>query len=64
LYLKVFIIIDALDEYQASVDDRHLFLRSIFNLQAHAHVNIFATSRFIPEIEQQFEKCKRVEIWA
>jgi Cdc6-like AAA superfamily ATPase len=64
LYSKVFIIIDALDEYQASVDDRRLFLRSIFNLQAHAHVNIFATSRFIPEIEQQFGKCKRIEIRA
>lgn len=64
LYSKVFIIIDALDEYQALVDDRRLFLCSIFNLQAHAHVNIFATSRFIPEIEQQFEKCKRIEIQA
>ncbi|KAI9777778.1 MAG: hypothetical protein M1839_008573 [Geoglossum umbratile] len=64
LYSKVFIIIDALDEYQTLIDDRRLFLRSIFNLQAHAHVNIFTTSRFIPEIEQQFEKCKRMEIRA
>ncbi|KAI9773772.1 MAG: hypothetical protein M1839_002005 [Geoglossum umbratile] len=63
-YSKVFIIIDALDEYQASVDDRCRFLHSIFNLQAHAHVNIFTTSRFILEIEQQFEKCKRIEIRA
>jgi Cdc6-like AAA superfamily ATPase len=64
LYSKVFIIIDALDEYQTLVDDRRLFLHSIFNLQAHTHVNIFATSRFIPEIEQQFEKCERMEIRA
>ncbi|KAH0547754.1 hypothetical protein FGG08_000011 [Glutinoglossum americanum] len=64
LYSKVFIIIDALDEYQALGDDRRSFLRSIFNLQAQAHVNIFTTSRFIPEIEYQFEKFKRIEIRA
>jgi hypothetical protein len=64
LYAKVFIIIDALDEYQASDESRRLFLRSIFNLQAQAHVNIFATSRFIPEIELQFEGCIRKEIRA
>src|SRR5947207_5778174 len=64
MYAKVFIIIDALDEYQASDDSRRLFLRSIFNLQAQAHINIFATSRFIPEIELQFERCIRKEIRA
>jgi hypothetical protein len=64
LYSKVYIIIDALDECQASDDSSRQFLRNVFNLQSQAHGNIFATSRFIPEIESQFEGCIRKEIWA
>jgi len=64
LYSKVFIIVDALDECHASNDGRSQFLRNLFNLQSQAHANIFATSRFIPEIESQFERCIRKEIRA
>jgi Cdc6-like AAA superfamily ATPase len=64
LYSKVFIVVDALDECPASEDGRSRFLQNLFNLQAQTHVNIFATSRFIPEIEFQFEKCIRKEIRA
>jgi Cdc6-like AAA superfamily ATPase len=64
LYSKVFIIVDALDECQVSEDGRSQLLRNLFNLQSQAHANIFATSRFIPEIEFQFERCIRKEIRA
>lgn len=64
LYSKAFIIIDALDEYQGSDDGRRRFLRSILNLQTQAYVNVFATSRFIPDVELQFERYIRKEIRA
>lgn len=56
-YSKVFIIIDALDECHVSSEERRKFLGEVFNLQAQAEVNIFATSRFVPEIMSQFEAC-------
>jgi Cdc6-like AAA superfamily ATPase len=64
LYSKKFIIIDALDEFRASEDGRHQFLSSVFNLQSQSHANIFATSRFIREIESQFKGCIQKEIRA
>ncbi|RYP77344.1 hypothetical protein DL771_001139 [Monosporascus sp. 5C6A] len=54
LYSRVFIIIDALDEYQAINGGRARFLSEVFNLQANCGANIFATSRFIPEIQERF----------
>jgi len=57
LYSKVFIIIDALDECHVSSEECRKFLGEVFNLQAQAEVNIFATSRFVPEIMSQFEAC-------
>ena len=57
LYSKVFIIIDALDECHVSSEERGKFLEEIFNLQEQAEVNIFTTSRFVPEIMSQFEAC-------
>jgi len=55
LYSRVFIIIDALDEYYVSEECLHRLLSRIFNLQMQGDVNIFATSHFIPDIEAQFE---------
>jgi Cdc6-like AAA superfamily ATPase len=52
-YSRVFIIVDALDECQISGNCQQ-FLSEIFRLQAIAQVNIFATSRFIPEITDYF----------
>lgn len=55
-YSRVFIIIDALDECQVSDNGRTKFLEAILNLQAECKtsINIFATSRFIPEIRERF----------
>lgn len=64
LFSRVFIIIDALDECQASHGCRKRLLSEIFGLQTKTSANIFATSRFIPEITQDFSKVLRLEIRA
>lgn len=61
---RVFIVIDALDECQATGGHRANFLSEIFNLQATCRVNIFATSRYIPEIIERFQGSTRLEIHA
>jgi Cdc6-like AAA superfamily ATPase len=55
LYSRAFIVIDALDECQVTDGCRTRFISEIFNLQAKIRVNIFATSRPIPEIMQKFD---------
>jgi Cdc6-like AAA superfamily ATPase len=64
MYSRAFIVVDALDECQASDGCRSRFLSEIFNLQVKTRANLFATSRFIPEIENQFKECLRLEIRA
>jgi hypothetical protein len=63
-YSRVFIIIDALDECQVCDSSRPKLLSNIFDLQAGTRANIFATSRFIPEISEKFSKAMRLEIRA
>jgi predicted ATPase len=63
-YSRVFIFIDALDEYQTSEGRHRTLLSEIFNLQAKTGVSLFATSRFIPEITKEFEGCISLEIRA
>jgi hypothetical protein len=62
-YSKVFVIIDALDECYTP-NDRDKLLSAVFTLQSQAQVNIFATSRFMPEITTQFEGCLSKQIRA
>jgi hypothetical protein len=54
-YSRVFIVVDALDECQASEGCRTRFMSELFNLQTRHGVNILATSRFIPEIVNRFK---------
>jgi predicted ATPase len=63
-YSQVFVLIDALDECQVSDRTRSIFLSEIFNLQARQGINIFATSRFIPEIVDKFVGSPSLEIRA
>ena len=63
-YSRVFIIIDALDECQASDGNRSRLLSEIFNLQVKTKVNFFATSRFIPEVMDIFQRSMMLEIRA
>jgi hypothetical protein len=64
MYSRVFIVVDALDECQVSDGCRSRFLSEIFSLQAKCGINIFATSRFIPEITEKFNGSTSLEIRA
>ncbi|OCK88365.1 uncharacterized protein K441DRAFT_700542 [Cenococcum geophilum 1.58] len=63
-YSRTFIIIDALDECQVSNGVRRILLSDILDLQAKTGANLFATSRFIPEIAREFKKDLLLEIHA
>lgn len=64
MYSRVFIIVDALDECQASDGCMTRFLSELFNLQTRRGVNILATSRPIPEIVDHFKGRMSLEIRA
>jgi Cdc6-like AAA superfamily ATPase len=64
MYTRVFIIVDALDECQASDGCRTRFLSELFNLQTKHRTNILATSRFIPEIVDRFKGSVLLEVRA
>ncbi|PKY00168.1 nucleoside phosphorylase [Aspergillus campestris IBT 28561] len=64
IYSRVFIIVDALDECQTSDGCLAGFLSQLTNLQAQCGVNIFATSRFIPQISETFKSSTKLEIRA
>jgi len=59
---RTFILVDALDESPAS--DRSKFLSRLLALQAQCGVNLFATSRLIPDITGKFGSALSVEIRA
>ncbi|KAH0551529.1 hypothetical protein GP486_007255 [Trichoglossum hirsutum] len=65
LFSRMFIIIDALDEYHAS-DSGGLkkLLSGVIGLQHQSRLNLLATSRFVTEITSQFEGCILKEIQA
>ena len=63
-YSRVFIIVDALDECQTSDNCRARLLSELFSLQKRHGTNILATSRFIPEIVDQFKGSSELEIRA
>jgi Cdc6-like AAA superfamily ATPase len=64
MYSRVFIVVDALDEYQVSDGCRMRFLSEILSLQAKCGANLFTTSRFIPEIIETFKDAISLEIRA
>jgi hypothetical protein len=58
---RVFVLVDALDE---CADNVWQLLRKLFELQAKHNINLFATSREIPGIMEQFTGLPKVEIRA
>ena len=54
LYQRVYIVVDALDEFEKS-GTRARFLSELFSLRDKNRVQIFVTSRFISEITEQFK---------
>ncbi|KAI0403025.1 hypothetical protein F4802DRAFT_608355 [Xylaria palmicola] len=65
---RVFVVVDALDECQTSDNCRTKFLSAIFNLQTEIGVktgiNIFATSRLVPDITELFRGSLSIDIYA
>ena len=65
LYSKVFLIVDALDEYHLSGHERQkLLVEKIFGLQKRTQLSFLATSRPNLEIEAQFKGYLQREIRA
>jgi Cdc6-like AAA superfamily ATPase len=64
LYSKVFLIVDALDECQTTGGCRADFFSEILNVQNNHRVNLFATSRYIPEVTIMFQNSISPEIRA
>ncbi|KAH6951342.1 hypothetical protein DER45DRAFT_576233 [Fusarium avenaceum] len=64
LYSRVFILIDAIDECRKSDGSQARFLQEVFELQKKSKFNIFATSRPIPDIVDQFKDSVSLEIRA
>ncbi|KAH9229045.1 hypothetical protein K456DRAFT_1774516 [Colletotrichum gloeosporioides 23] len=60
-FTRVYILVDALDEFG---EDRGILLKSILSVQETENVNIFTTSRHIPEIEIYFNEATSIEIRA
>jgi Cdc6-like AAA superfamily ATPase len=63
-YSRVFFVIDALDECKNADRTREHLLGEIFKLQKQTKISLFATSRFIPEIENAFKGSISLEIHA
>ena len=63
-YSRSFIIIDALDECQATDGSRSKLLSEILGLQAKTGARLFITSRYLPEIMKEFEGITSLEIRA
>jgi len=64
-YSKTFIVVDALDECQVKDGEQKRFLAELFSLQTKTEINLFVTSRFIPEIEKEFNgRSTKLEIRA
>lgn len=62
IYSRVFIVIDALDEFETS--NRARFLADVLDLQDIAGVNLFVTSRDIQDIRERFQQSIILEIRA
>ena len=63
-YSSTFVVIDALDECGNSDGGCRQFLAEIFKLQAKTGASLFATSRFIPDIVEEFKGNPSLEIRA
>jgi len=67
-YSRVFVVVDALDECSATDESRTrpTLLQGLLDLQKHGGINLFATSRFIPDVIERFRQhgCVSLEIRA
>ena len=63
-YPTVYIVIDALDECRDNNGTRRQVLSKIRDLQARGDVRLMATSRFIPEVVEEFRGALKLELRA
>ena len=63
-YTTVYIVVDALDEFTSQDRPRTAFIEHLRRLQSSAHVRLLFTSRFIPEIQDEFTSDPRLEVKA
>ncbi|MCJ1263487.1 hypothetical protein MMC22_003357 [Lobaria immixta] len=63
-YRQVFVVVDALDECSTENQVRQDLLSKLFALQTSHTVNLMFTSRHIPDIMREFQKCLQLEIRA
>ncbi|KZL79970.1 ankyrin repeat protein [Colletotrichum incanum] len=65
LYTKTYILVDALDECQNDDDScRDRFITEISRLSSFCNVNVFATSRDVPDVTNQFNNGAKLKIRA
>lgn len=62
IYSRAFIVVDALDE--CSKSDREQLLETLFEFQSQMQINIFATSRPLPDVMKRFGANIQLEIRA
>ena len=63
-FSNVYLVIDALDECLDQDGTRTRLLARVRDLQKEANLNLMVTSRFIPELEEEFEHVRRLEVRA
>ncbi|KAK2608979.1 hypothetical protein QQS21_002459 [Conoideocrella luteorostrata] len=64
LYSRVYILVDALDECQASQGFRTALVSMLLGLCTTCRANLFATSRCIPEVSNMFQTSVTLEVRA
>ncbi|KAI9669948.1 MAG: hypothetical protein M1831_006984 [Alyxoria varia] len=63
-FTQTLILIDALDELSADEGAQYKILKTMFGLQSATGAQLFATSRPIPELSDQFQDVKQLSISA
>ena len=63
-YSRILVVIDALDELQASNGCRAKFLEALSSIQGASNESVFATSRKLPDITKRFETSMSLQIMA
>ncbi|EQB52061.1 hypothetical protein CGLO_08339 [Colletotrichum gloeosporioides Cg-14] len=65
-FSQVYLFVDALDEHNMGAHNRSSFLSHLLDLQRNlsSSINIFATSRKVPDVENMFSESPKIEVAA
>lgn len=64
LFSRVYLVVDALDEWQNTEGDRSSMLNELLVLQAETYLNLFATSRPVGDVKKYFSGLPAIDISA